>query len=201
MRQRGGPGEPPSYEEHRRPLPVSGGAGRGLPALSVPLGAFSSFYSFLSLQLPPLSDPPPSLCCCYSSPRFLPSLPADTAEPEARPERTEPRPFLRCPSLSPQSRMSSIQNLQSFGKSRHPACPLYRKEPLQSPPPSPNPPRGCGRPGIASSARCPCCRPPAPPPLPRAPEGTLKLSLSGCRPRCRRRSLRPLVLVLPRQKL
>ncbi|PKK20973.1 eukaryotic translation initiation factor 1B, partial [Columba livia] len=73
-----------------------------------------SFYSFLSLPLPSLSDPPPSLCCCYSSPRFLPSLPADTAEPETRPERTEPRPFLRCPSLSPQSRMSSIQNLQSF---------------------------------------------------------------------------------------
>lgn len=50
-------------------------------------------------------------------------------------ERSQPRPFPRCSSLSPQSRMSSIQNLQSFGKTRRrPTTPLGRSEPCSRPP-------------------------------------------------------------------
>ncbi|XP_071592000.1 eukaryotic translation initiation factor 1b isoform X1 [Heliangelus exortis] len=107
------------------PLSVEWGGVRGVRGggEGVLLFAFSPPFTLVSLP-PSLSDSFPSLCFCYPSPRFLPSLPTPSPPrspppPALRSRRRDPSGpsrglFPRCSSLSPPSRMSSIQNLQSF---------------------------------------------------------------------------------------
>lgn len=85
-------------------LAVAWGGGAGVSwARGWGLGAPTPFYfpsRFLflllsSLSLPSLSDSPPSLCFCYPSPRFLPSLPAPS------PPRSPPPLALRSPRRDP----------------------------------------------------------------------------------------------------
>lgn len=102
---------------------MRGGVPRGLRAL-FSAGVRSPSHSFLFL-LPSQVRPPPCALVipplALSPPSPLPPLP--TPRPRrhcgaADVTRAEPAAaFPRCASLSPQNRMSSIQNLQSFGKS------------------------------------------------------------------------------------
>uniref|UniRef100_A0A8U7MAV1 Eukaryotic translation initiation factor 1B n=1 Tax=Corvus moneduloides TaxID=1196302 RepID=A0A8U7MAV1_CORMO len=104
----------------RRAVPVGGAVGRcgrgaggpSLPPRFISLCASSSFYSFLSLSHSLSGSLPASLCFCYASLRSLP-LPAPAWHCGAG-DVTRADSLPRSSSLSPQSRMSSIQNLQSF---------------------------------------------------------------------------------------
>lgn len=140
----------------RRAAPVGGAVGRcgrgagdpSLPPRFISLCASSSSYSFLSLSPSLSGSVPASLCFRYPSLRSLPLLAPACHCGAGDVTRADSLP--RSSSLSPQSRMSSIQNLQSFGKSRrHPATP------------SANPPIAPG----------PLVLPPAPPSCLRLPEG------------------------------
>lgn len=130
-----------------------GGVPGGLRAL-FSAGVRSSSHSSLFL-LPSQVRPPPCALVipplALSPPSPLPPLPAPRPRRHcgaADVTRAEPAAaFPRCASLSPQNRMSSIQNLQSFGKS-----------PPAAPSPSPGS-RGAGpkRARSVSGRRSPSC--------------------------------------------
>lgn len=150
----------------------------------------------LSLPLPSLSDSPPSLCFCYPSPRFLPSLPSPPP-PALRSRRRDPGgPSRGLFPAAPASRRRVACHLSRTSNPsvraaacRHLSPPPAAGSPTVTPRPGkPTPGRGddCGRPRRPVLGPLCVLSPPSPgivlPPLPRGPRCGVCAPLSSLSP-------------------